>query len=93
MMYPKHPATVERLSNGEYHIRWWQVQADGSLDTIGFTGGAAQIMIMLTRVLFEDEANETIRNKRAESDAIGARVLSDMAANPDKFIAKKGEAP
>ena len=75
--------TVERRSDGLYHTMWLQRGQD---DPVGFIGPCAATIILLSRILFEDEANEYNQRKRSESDAIGAAVIADMKHNPEKFL-------
>lgn len=91
MPTPNHKAiTIERVSTGEYktsYFRW-----DSGLceyQYTAFIGSCAQTMIFLMPLLFTAEAQEDAKDKRDESDAIGAMILTDMKENPAKFLPKK----
>lgn len=84
--------TIERASTGEYRIGYFRW--DSGLNEYQYTvfiGSCAQTMLFLPQLLFAQEAKEDAQDKRAESDAIGAMILSDMKENPSKFLPPKAK--
>jgi len=73
---------IDRRPDGLYQMFF----DNGAGDRVSFIGNAAQTIIMLSRVLFQDEANETLEKQRAESKEIGNRVITDMKANRKKYV-------
>lgn len=82
--------TIERVSTGEYKVGYFRWDSNLSeYQYTAFIGSCAQTLIFLVPLLFTAEAQEDAKDKRDESAAIGAMVLSDMRDNPEKFIPKK----
>lgn len=94
MSTPPNPnlITIERCSSSEYKIGYQRFDSGlGEYQYTIFLGSCAQTIIFLTRLLFEAEANDDLKDKRDESAAIGAMVLTDMKENPSKFLPPKAK--
>ena len=91
MTEPNYKAvTIERASTGEYRVGYFRYDSGlGEYQYTVFIGSCAQTMIFLPQLLFKAEAAEDAQDKRAESDAIGNMVLTDMREHPKKFVPKK----
>ena len=55
----------------------------------GTDGSSAIVMLMLTKWLFEPEAQQYKRDERASSDALTNSLVEDMRANPEKYLPPK----